>query len=240
MIIGNGLLANEFFSQGNSFEDCIILCAGVSNSLEKDLKEYEREKKLIDTFLQSEKRLVYFSTVSVFDRSRQDTIYVQHKKEIETYITNTFKKYAIIRLPIVVSQRNNPNQLMGYLRTRIENREQITIHTKASRYFFDVKDIPKTISYLVEYLEKYDSNTVINVCFQKSISMMAIAELIAIHFPYIDLEFKTKGDSYFVNFTEFQSLVGPDASLFSSFQPVKMLENYLKKIKNEEYQGVEA
>ena len=69
MIVGNGLIASLFYDVDR--EDVIFFASGVSNSLETELSEFQREEDLIrETFTQNpDKLFAYFSTCSIYDSS---------------------------------------------------------------------------------------------------------------------------------------------------------------------------
>ena len=66
MIVGNGLIASLFYDVDR--EDVIFFASGVSNSLETELSEFQREEDLIrETFTQNpDKLFVYFFIVIRF------------------------------------------------------------------------------------------------------------------------------------------------------------------------------
>ena len=86
MIIGNGILANaiRFYDR----EDVIFFASGVSNSLEKNPAEFEREISLLKSVMNQhpDKKLIYFSTCSIYDASKTASPYVMHKLTIEKII----------------------------------------------------------------------------------------------------------------------------------------------------------
>ena len=66
MIVGTGLLATAF----NMYKDCnkvLIFASGVSNSAEQNDGEFEREINLLKTFIDTDMKLVYFGTTSIYD-----------------------------------------------------------------------------------------------------------------------------------------------------------------------------
>ncbi|MFN5841955.1 MAG: hypothetical protein ACK45G_01855, partial [Bacteroidota bacterium] len=68
MIVGSGLLANAF-SSFRSVDDMVIFASGVSNSTSTDRNQYDREVELLRKYINRQAKLIYFSTVSVFDPS---------------------------------------------------------------------------------------------------------------------------------------------------------------------------
>ena len=83
MIIGNGMLANavRFYDK----DEVIFFASGVSNSLEKDPSAFEREIRLLHSCIEENphKKLIYFSTCSVYDPSKAESPYVKHKLNAE-------------------------------------------------------------------------------------------------------------------------------------------------------------
>ena len=138
MIIGNGLIAKKCKSIDG--EDVIIFASGVSNSSETDIREYDRETNLL-LDQDKNKRLIYFSTCSIFDTNYTGEKYIQHKLNTETLIKNEFKKYSIFRLPNVVGKSNNKHTLFNYITNKIQNEEEIVTFRNCFRYLLDVKDL---------------------------------------------------------------------------------------------------
>jgi nucleoside-diphosphate-sugar epimerase len=68
--------------------------------------------------------LIYFSTLSINDRSKADSLYVQHKKKIEEYIQNHSKQFSILRIGNIVGSGGNPNTLFNYLKHQIAHNSE--------------------------------------------------------------------------------------------------------------------
>lgn len=172
MIIGNGIIAKAVKHYDR--EEIIFFASGVSNSLETRASEFEREFSLLKTVYENnqEKKLIYFSTLSVHDQSKQNSPYVIHKKEIETYIENNIDHYLILRIGNIVGKGGNPNTLFNFLKTQIANNKEFTLHLKARRLLLDIEDIcrfvesqglqahNKTINFSFPYY--YDLKEIIN------------------------------------------------------------------------------
>ncbi|WP_330745027.1 hypothetical protein [Chryseobacterium sp. CP-77] len=170
MIIGNGLIANSL--KNIDSEENLFFASGVSNSLETTSSEFEREFTLLDKCIESNSnhKLIYFSTLSIHDQSKQDSLYVLHKKEIENYIKNKCKNYLILRIGNIVGNGGNPNTLFNFLKNQIKNSNQFTVHTKARRLLLDIEDISK-------FLESYClhlPNKVINFSFPYNFDLKEI------------------------------------------------------------------
>ncbi|AZA53045.1 NAD-dependent epimerase/dehydratase family protein [Chryseobacterium sp. G0201] len=172
MIIGNGLIANSL--KNIDSEDIVFFASGVSNSLETRKSEFEREFTLLKNTLESNRdsKLIYFSTLSINDQSKQNSHYVLHKKEIENYIQKYSKNYLILRVGNIVGKGGNPNTLFNYLKAQISNNNKFVLHTKARRLLIDIDDIAlfldmncaqlknKTINFAYPYY--YDLTEIIN------------------------------------------------------------------------------
>ncbi|KMQ66266.1 hypothetical protein ACM46_01580 [Chryseobacterium angstadtii] len=143
MIIGNGIIANAVKSYDTN--DVVFFASGVSNSLETRPSEFERELSLLKTVMKEhqEKKLIYFSTLSIHDQSKQDSPYVLHKKTIEEYIKNNTENFLILRIGNIVGKGGNPNTLFNFLTSRINENNTFTLHLKARRLLLDIEDISK-------------------------------------------------------------------------------------------------
>ena len=87
IVIGDGLMARAF-SGSDLPEGVVVFASGVSNSLETDLRQFKRERSLLEETLRQHPQatLVYFGTCSVYDPERSSTPYVRHKLEMESLI----------------------------------------------------------------------------------------------------------------------------------------------------------
>jgi nucleoside-diphosphate-sugar epimerase len=143
MIIGNGIIANAVKSYDRN--DTIFFASGVSNSLETRTSEFERELSLLKAVHDEnkEKKLVYFSTLSIYDQSKQDSPYVIHKKAIESYIENNAGSFLILRIGNIVGKGGNPNTLFNFLKAQIAAKKEFSLHLKARRLLVDIEDISK-------------------------------------------------------------------------------------------------
>ena len=159
MIVGNGLIASLFYDVDR--EDVIFFASGVSNSLETELSEFQREEDLIrETFTQNpDKLFVYFSTCSIYDSSKADSQYVLHKLRMEQIIAENCPKYLILRLSNAVGKGGNPNLLMNYL----------------VRSVIDTEDIKNLVLQVINY---QNFNKVVNIAYPFNYSIIEILEII--------------------------------------------------------------
>ncbi|AZA78948.1 hypothetical protein EG347_16225 [Chryseobacterium sp. G0186] len=220
MILGTGLVANSL--QTADSKDILFFASGVSNSLETRASEFEREFSLLKAAYEEnkEKKLVYFSTLSILDQSKQDSHYVIHKKEIESYIKNNIEHYLILRIGNIVGKGGNPNTLFNFLTTQIVNNNEFALHLKARRLLLDIEDISKFVeSHCLEtdnkiinfsYPYYYDLKEIINAIEKKAHKKGIYSEA-------------NEGDFYKVDFEE------DIMTFFSNISPEDYLENLTQK-----------
>ncbi len=180
-ITGTGFIAKNFIKYDDFFKKLRIkmYAAGVSNSLCKEIELFNKDKNNLINFkekINEEETLLYFSTCSIEDPSRNKNLYVKHKLEIEHVIKENFKKYLIVRLPEVVGNNSNTNTLVNFFFNKIKNKEKFELWSKAQRSIIDIEDVAKV---LVHFLSKknFDNNLTINIANPKKSSALHIVKL---------------------------------------------------------------
>jgi nucleoside-diphosphate-sugar epimerase len=169
MIIGRGMIAKAFGDSNNQLSDCILFASGVSNSRCEDLIEFERELSLLKSTLKYNKRLIYFSTSSIFDPNLESSSYIKHKLHIESFIEGHFNEYIIYRLPNVVGKTKNKNTLINNFADAILTGTSVKLFKNSTRYIIDVDDV---VNYVL--LTKNTSNCIINLNFNINYSITKI------------------------------------------------------------------
>ena len=85
-----------------------------------DKKNLEREILKFKDFTQkNKKKLIYISTYSVNDNSRNNKLYVKNKIKIEKIIKRDNDEYIIIRLPEIIGKTKNLNTLTNFFYNNI-------------------------------------------------------------------------------------------------------------------------
>lgn len=220
MIIGSGLIANSL--QHIDSEDNLFFASGVSNSLETRNSEFEREFVLLKNSLEKNKKnkLIYFSTVSVNDQSKQDSHYVLHKLAMEEFIKNNADNYLILRIGNIVGKGGNPNTLFNYLRNQITNNHTFTVHSKARRLLIDMDDITK---FLAESCPDIN-NEIINCAFPYYYNLNEIIE---------EIEDKTSQKALYneVNEGDFYQVLFEESinNFFSDITPKDYIKTLVEK-----------
>jgi nucleoside-diphosphate-sugar epimerase len=217
MIIGNGLIANSL--KNIDSKDHLYFASGVSNSLETRSSEFEREFSLLKNSIipHEEKKLFYFSTLSVNDLSKQQSPYVLHKLEIENFIKENCKNYIILRVGNIVGKGGNPNTLFNFLKTQIIQGSNFMLHQKARRLLLDIDDITK----FLESNSANVNNQTINFAYPYYYDLKEIVGAIQYKLQKeANYQESDEGDFYKVDF---------DESVNDFFRGIDA-ENYLKNL----------
>jgi dTDP-4-dehydrorhamnose reductase len=146
MIIGNGLLANSL--RDIDRESVTFFCSGVSDSGETNPLAFEREFSLL-RMQDSQELLCYFSTVSIFNPSKQHTPYILHKLKMEHEIRTTFPEHLIIRLPNMMGEGGNGSNLFPYFMRSITDGKTVTIFDNTHRELMEVQLLPSIVDALL-------------------------------------------------------------------------------------------
>lgn len=217
MIIGNGVLANAI--KDFDIENVIFFASGVSNSLENRTSEFEREINLLNSTIKEhpEKKLIYFSTCSIYDSSKSDSLYVLHKLNAEKIISEKCNKYSIFRVGNAVGKGGNTNTLINFLKHSIETDKKIQVHSKAKRVFIGVNDVALFINQNIEIIE----NKIYNLVYPYQFSLEEVITPLEKHLNKKALyEIIDEGAFYDINFEE------GTKTFFNEISP----EEYLKKL----------
>lgn len=198
MIIGNGLLGLNFNLFKDDFKNYVVFTSGVSNSKEIDINQFNREKELILKTLEEYKELTFIYVSSILAGSTKDGYY-NHKLEMEKLIRSNSKKYLIFRVPQIVGDIGNKNNLINFLKENIKNGEEIVIYNNIERAIIDIDDFVKIVNYckdktineiiIISHIEKIK---VIDLC--KSISSILKKELkfkISYDYQVMDWDFNS-------------------------------------------------
>lgn len=128
MVIGDGDIASVLQDR----EGFLFFASGVSNSRETRESEYQREVDLIRQ-QPKDQHIVYFSSLAAL---YDDSLYLEHKRKMESIVRTEFAKHTIVRLGNI-SWGNNPHTLINHLRA----------HPKS-----EIKDVYRYIVGLDEFL----------------------------------------------------------------------------------------
>lgn len=152
MVIGDGQLAEVFHSYKDD-ENVVIFASGVSNSNCIEQKEFNRERKLLESTLKdnSDKKFVYFSSCALSAENYPKNLYYDHKLQMEALIKKFSDKYFIFRLPQLFGSLKSHNTIINYIYHSIKNDQEFKIYSDAYRYVVEIKDVKKFVdSYLID------------------------------------------------------------------------------------------
>ncbi|MGV0956539.1 NAD-dependent epimerase/dehydratase family protein [Empedobacter falsenii] len=200
MIVGKGLIANLFTEV--DLDEVVFFASGVSNSSETRKGEFLREQNLVENTLANnpEKLFVYFSTCSIYDSSKYNSLYVLHKLHIEEIIKQKAKHFLILRVSNAVGRGGNPNLLMNYISRQILNDQELVVHQQATRNLIDVEDV-KNIT--MKYIASKDWNKIINVAYTENFNILEIIEVFEqILFKKANKNIENKGEHYSIDVHE--------------------------------------
>jgi hypothetical protein len=159
MIIGSGFIANNFKKKKHLIKkyNLAIYASGVSNSQSKAKALFLREKYMLLSYKKKikSKVLVYFSTCSIYDQSRRNSLYVKHKSRMEKVIKNNFNKYIIVRFPEIIGFNSNKYNLINFLYQKIVNNFRFNLWDNAKRNIIDIDHAIKIFFYFVSKIRKY-------------------------------------------------------------------------------------
>lgn len=217
MIIGNGMLANSLrpFDE----ENIIVFASGVSNSLETKDSEFDREILLLRSTVEKfpNKKLIYFSTCSIYDLSKVESPYVMHKLKVEEIISKICPRYTIFRVGNAVGSGGNPNTLINFLENSIRNGQMISLHNNARRVLIGVDDIANLVS---QNLKSFD-NKIVNVVYPHQFQLIEVVTTLEKHLQLkANYKLVDEGSAYNMEFDEIMK------SYFRGISP----EEYLQKL----------
>ena len=162
MVIGQGLVAKGFssYQADNSY---LVFASGVSNSSDKDIANFEREKKLLVKTIDGHrsKILVYFSTCSMYDNTLKNSLYVQHKIEMEEIIKKNHPQFYIFRISNLAGKTSNQHTVLNYFIRHILTGNFFYVWQKATRNIIDIDDAYAICDYILQ--NKIYKNEIINI-----------------------------------------------------------------------------
>lgn len=226
MVIGNGMIANQFISYKNN-EDIIIFASGVSNSKESDKENFQREFQLLHQTIKEypDKALVYFSTCSIMDNDLASSPYVIHKKNIEEFIKQNTTGYYLFRVSNLAGMSNNPFTLLNYFIFNILQDHPLTVWKNAYRNIIGADNMYSIVN---EFLfEKKNVNTTINIANSENYSVPYIIKCIEEHLnkKAICNEID-KGDNYKIDVSVIDPVINKLNIQFNDNYLIALLKKY--------------
>lgn len=225
MVVGSGLMAKAFAEYSNN-DEVLIFASGVSNSKEIDPKAFERERLLLQNYLEKNRQatFVYFSTCSVYDPVERDSLYVRHKLESEQFVKEHSKQYLIFRVSNVAGHTSNKFTIFNFLAEHINTGIPFILWENAYRNIIDADDVAKFASYIIDHEEK---NKIINLANIHTFSVATLVRLMEAHFRKKGMYTVVDKGSYFEIDTGYiKNLAGKAAVDFSEGYIERLLQKY--------------
>lgn len=206
MVIGNGMIAKEFASYHKS-NDFVIFASGVSDSTLASADAFERERNLLHHTIQNNpsKKIVYFSTCSIYDPSVQNSAYVKHKLQMEELVSEKQPGYIIFRLSNPIGKTSNTHTVFNYFIKNITESLKFEVWKNASRNIIDIDDMYTVCNDILE--NDLFPNQIVNIANPQNYPVPFIVETIEKHFGRKgDYILKDKGDSPHIDITAVEPL----------------------------------
>lgn len=166
MVVGNGMISKIFKNEFENSDEYLIFASGVSNSNEVDLDQYKKEEDILINYIEEypSYKFIYFSSV-LLDKS--DSLYFSHKKKIEDIIVKNCNKYLIFRLPQILGNGGNKNNIINYFKNCIISNTDIKCQKNTYRSIIDINDLYDIVNICI----KNELNTTLNLAYIEKISI---------------------------------------------------------------------
>lgn len=183
MIIGSGFIAKNFKKEIKFLNKyrIVIFASGVSNSQSTNKNNFLKEKKKILRYKKKikSKILIYISSCSIYDPSRNNTPYIKHKINMENLIKNNFKKFIIFRFPEIVGFNSNKKNLINFFYINIIKKKKFKLWVKSKRNIIDIEDAVKLCLNYIKGIKKFKKiNFEINIANKIFFSVINIIKIL--------------------------------------------------------------
>lgn len=169
MIVGSGLIASEF--QNINLDNYIIFASGVSDATETRESEFNREKELLEFYLNnfSDKTLVYFN--SILTTTNINNPYYNHKRNMINLLKK-YENYKIYNIPQIFGKIGNNTNIVNYFISCLKNNQEIYLQKDTYRSIIDVYDLKcivlKTLQFDIKefnisYIERLQVSDILNI-----------------------------------------------------------------------------
>lgn len=181
MVIGTGMIANAFKAYKEN-DKYVIFASGVSNSSTINELGFDREAKLLRDTIQNnqEKKLVYFSTCSIYDDVMSTSPYVIHKLKMEELISTGHQNYIIFRVSNPIGVTQNKSTFLNYFIDKIKDGTHFEVWAHSFRNIIDIADMQLACSYIIEH--DAHKNKIVNIAHPVNYPTQYIISAIEHHF----------------------------------------------------------
>ena len=229
MIIGNGFLAQNFSHYLND-RGVFFFVSGVSDSNEICESEFIREKQLLIESISklNNELFVYFSSCYVVDTDMLNIKYYNHKENMESIVESTASNYIIFRLPQVVGNGGNKNNLINFLFRHIENGKKFVLFKKATRNLIDISNVVNIVDFIIS--NGMYKNRIINIASNNNIYMMELVDIIeSIVKKRALFSIENRGKNITIDVTDISEIIKKLKIEFGNRQVIDLLYKYYKR-----------
>ncbi|MBK8368421.1 MAG: NAD-dependent epimerase/dehydratase family protein [Bacteroidetes bacterium] len=168
------------------------------------------------------KKIVYFSTCSIYDEEVRSRSYVIHKLAMENLIINHSIKYLILRVSNVVGSGGNKNTIINYFFNNIKQKAHFILWEFAERNILDISDL---VFVTDELLKNNIENKIIDIANPINFKVLEIVHSIEIFSGFkAHYESLKKGHPLSINVSYITQLIPEYASRFDTSL------NYMNKL----------
>lgn len=226
MIYGRGMLATAIISHGMP-DDAHFFCKGVSNSGETNLSLYDRELQELYKVLESDDKPVYYFSSVAIDKLKHSSVYYAHKKRVENLLLLSGRG-RIIRLPQVVGEGGNKNNLLNYLVDRLKSGLPVKLNKFALRNFVKSSDVAHVVSLLHNNAYFWNVNDVpVEISSPFNYNPVEIAEAIS---QQLQVEFRYTTFEHHEGVTYDPSNFAKILSTYNKWQPSEYLCSIISEV----------
>ncbi len=157
-------------------DEYIFFASGVSDSKHCTEVDCTREINLLREYIKiPNKKIIYFSSCSIYDISLSEEAYIQHKLNIESIIQKESSNYLIVRIWNIVWEWWNPRTIINFLYNSIIAQKSIEIWGWAKRNILDVDHLIQMLDFYLKDNNKIE-NKIININNPNSYSILEVVK----------------------------------------------------------------
>ncbi|MDD2828446.1 MAG: sugar nucleotide-binding protein [Sulfuricurvum sp.] len=229
MIIGNGQLAQAFINTPH--DDIVFFASGVPNSNCTDESQFDRERQLLLSTLQShnDKKFIYFSSCALSSKEYPKNRYYQHKAEMEQLIKNYSKSYYIFRIPQLFGHLKHHKTLINFLYESIINDQEFHLYNEAYRYVIEIEDVKNLVEAYLKYSHSSITIDLANDYRYKVLDIVKIFENLLNKKATYDII--DRSDGYMLDLTDMSQFIKTN-DLNIIFSPYYLYDKLYEKLKN--------
>jgi nucleoside-diphosphate-sugar epimerase len=177
MVIGRGLIARTFEKYENN-DEFLIFASGVSHSKSCTPDDFKRERGLLLSGLRGlgSKKVVYFSTTSLYDPDMRDTPYIRHKLNMEDLLRQHASAWHVFRLSNLAGASPNPSTVLNFFNSSIRLGHPFELWNHSERNIIDVADVFRIADHILG--NGLFLNRIVNVANEKNYSVQYIVQCI--------------------------------------------------------------